>query len=250
MPIDLAIPSFILSIGICIVGLMCGIISMFLMTQYAEHIRPRKLKLVIKLVYSSTLLFLIGVLLSIILFIVNIIAGSVSLYYIQLAALITLCIGLLGWYSLSLGVSGLYREWTEKSTELKMKLRNIEAEIERKAGTELGIPNPEEVPPFVIDELRKDIKTISRRFEELGIPLGVIKEVKIREEIPEALKHEIELLKAKIDVTGEFYGLEKPSSYYISIGNFYLESKDYEEAIEHYKKVLEKGGRLPIHYQQ
>ncbi|MGB3459606.1 MAG: tetratricopeptide repeat protein [Halobacteriota archaeon] len=134
----------------------------------------------------------------------------------------------------------LYREWIERSVELKLKLMEIEAEIETKAGTGLGIPKPDEIPPFVIDELRKDTKTINQRLEKLGIPAGAIKEVKLREDIPESLKHEIELIQAKIELTGDFYGLEKPVSYFISLGNFYFESKNYEKAIEQYGKVLEK----------
>ena len=159
---------------------------------------------------------------------------------LQSFAYIALYVDLLGWVVLALGVIALYREWIEGSVELRLKLREKETEIETKAGTGLEIPKPNEIPPFVIDELRKDIKTINQRLEELGIPAGVIKEVKLKEEIPEALKHEIELIRAKIEITGEFYGLEKPIWYFMKTGNFYLKSKDYEKAIEQYEKVLEK----------
>jgi len=241
IPVEITILSCMLGIGIGIIGLMSGIISLFLMAPHTEYIRPRLLRWIVKLVYSSILLFLIGVLLSIATFILYIGVGGIELILsIQLSALIALCVDLAGWYLLSLGVTALYREWIERSVELRLKLREKETEIETKAGTGLDIPKPDEIPPFVIDELRKDIKTINQRLEELGIPAGVIKEVKLKEEIPEALKHDIELIRAKIEITGEFYGLEKPVWYFMKTGNFYLKSKDYEKAVEQYEKVLEK----------
>jgi tetratricopeptide (TPR) repeat protein len=113
--------------------------------------------------------------------------------------------------------------------------------METKAGIGLGIPKPEEIPPFVIDELKKDIKTINQRLEKFGIPTGaILTDVKLKKEIPKTLKYEIELIQAKIDLTGDFYGIEKPVSYFISLGNFYYESNEYEKAIEQYDKVLEK----------
>ena len=223
IPIESPIPSFMLGIGVGVIGLMSGIISLFLMAPHAEYIRPRLLRRIVRFVYFSILLFLTGVLLSITFFILYIGVGGIELTLsMQLLAQFTLYIDLIGWIFLSFGVIALYREWIEGSAELRLKLREKETEIETKAGTGLDIPKPEEIPPFVIDELRKDIKTINQRLEELGIPAGVIKEVKLREEIPEALKHEIELIQAKIEVTGEFYGLEKPISYFINLGNFYL----------------------------
>ena len=239
IPIESPILSFMLCIGVGVIGLMTGIVSLFLMAPYGDYIRPRLLKRIVKFVYLSMLLFLTGVLLSITFFVLYI--RDVKLILpLQSFADIALYVDLFGWVVLALGVIALYREWIERSVELKLKLMQIEAEIETKAGTGLGIPKPDEIPPFVIDELRKDIKTINQRSEKLGIPAGAIKEVKLREEIPESLKHEIELIQAKIELTGEFYGLEKPVSYFMKFGNFYLESKDYEKAIEQYEKVLEK----------
>ena len=228
-----------LGIGIGIIGLMSGIISLFLMAPHAEHVRPRSLRLIVKLFHSSILLFLIGVLLSITFFVLYIREAKLILP-IQSFAYIALYIDLFGWLLLSLGVTAFYREWIEKSVELSLKLRETETEIETKAGTGLDIPKPEEIPPFVIDELRKDIKTINQRLEDLKIPAGAIKEVKPRKEIPETLKHEIELIQAKIELTRDFYGLEKTVWYFMKFGNFYLESKDYEKAIEQYEEVLEK----------
>jgi hypothetical protein len=197
IPVEITILSCMLGIGVGIIGLMSGIISLFLMAPHTEYIRPRLLRWIVKLVYSSILLFLIGVLLGIATFILYIGVGEIILS-IQLSALVALCVDLVGWYLLSLGVTTLYREWIERSVELKLKLRERETEIETKAGTGLDIPKPDEIPPFVIDELRKDIKTINQRLEGLKIPVGVIKEVKPRKGIPETLKHEIERHSLKI----------------------------------------------------
>jgi len=241
IPIESPIPSFILGIGVGVIGLMSGIISLFLMAPHAEYIRPRLLRRIVRFVYFSILLFLTGVLLSITFFILYTGVGGIELTLsMQLLAQFTLYIDLIGWIFLSFGVIALYREWIEGSAELRLKLREKETEIETKAGTGLGIPKPDEIPPFVVDELRKDIKTINQRLEDLGIPAGVIKEVKPRKGIPETLKQEIELIQAKIELTRDFYGLEKPVWYFMKLGNFYFESKDYEKAIEQYKEVLEK----------
>ena len=228
-----------LGIGVGVIGLMTGIISLFLMAPHANYIRPRSLRQIVNFVRLSILLFFMGVLSSISFFILFII-GIELILLTQSVTYFALCLDLLGWLLLSLGVTALYREWIEGSAELRLKLREKETEIETKAGTGLEIPKPDEIPPFVIDELRKDIKTINQRLEELGIPAGVIKEVKPRKEIPEALKQEIELIQAKIELTRDFYGLEKPTWYFMKLGNFYFESKDYEKAIGQYKAVLEK----------
>ncbi|MCK4735543.1 MAG: hypothetical protein KAT65_24025, partial [Methanophagales archaeon] len=152
IPIESPIPSFMLGIGIGIIGLMTGIISLFLMAPHADYIRPRSLRRIVKLVHSSILLFLIGALLSITFFILYIGVGGIELILpIQLLALSTLYIDLIGWLLLSLGVTALYREWIERSVELRLKLREKETEIETKAGTGLDIPKPDEIPPFVID---------------------------------------------------------------------------------------------------